>query len=387
MTDHAGMLYESDTLRVTADDGIATVWLEFPGWPVNALNLSRLQEIGHVTTVVQQQSSLDILVIRSGKPAGFCGGHHIESANCLQSNADRSLFATTGQRILNRLAALDLVTLAFIEGPCRGPGLELALACDYRIAVAGPDSWFGFDENIPPCWGGLSRLAGRGWNRQEITAREAVRCGLIDDAFCTRRAKIELRQWLDRLQANPRKRRPCWNPFAKSLTEKLAAERTAFQRAIIRPSSQMPSVEALPESVGLFGTDERNAAIAVELAMRSKSCVFMTTGDNGMSLVQSALDRAFNEALRRGRVTPLEAQQALARIVIDETTTRFAHAKWIIADTVESLRFLRAQLSPWATVTTWDIAPTSIAVAWLRQLGFNALTKADETCRRVANAA
>ena len=61
MTDHAGMLYESDTLRVTADDGIATLWLEFPGWPVNALTLSRLQEIDHVITVVQQQSSLEIL--------------------------------------------------------------------------------------------------------------------------------------------------------------------------------------------------------------------------------------------------------------------------------------------------------------------------------------
>ena len=387
MTDHAGMLYESDTLRVTADDGIATLWLEFPGWPVNALTLSRLQEIDHVITAVQQQSSLDILVIRSGKPAGFCGGHHLESANWLQSHADRSLFATTGQRILNRLAALELVTLAFIEGPCRGPGLELTLACDYRIAVAGPDSWFGLDENIPPCWGGLARLAVRSWNRQEVTAREAVQCGLIDDAFCTRRAKIELRQWLDRLQANPRKRRPRWNPFATSLTEKLAAERTALQRANIQPSSQIPSVEALPESVGLFGTNDRNAGITVELALRSKSGVFMATGDSGMSLIQLALDRAFSEALRRGRVTPLEAQQARERIVIDETTTRFSQAKWIVADTTESLRFLRAQLSPWATVTTWDTAPTPLAVAWLRQLGFNAVMKADDTCRRVTNAA
>ncbi len=387
MTDHAGMLYESDTLRVTADDGIATLWLEFPGWPVNALNLTRLQEIDHAVSTIRGKPALEILVIRSGKPAGFCGGHHPESANCLQSNADRNLFATTGQRLINRIAELEVVTLAFIEGPCRGPGLELALACDYRIAVAGPDSWFGFEENISPCWGGLARLHGGGWDRQEVPAREAVQCGLIDDAFCTRRAKIELRQWLDRLQANPRKRRPRWNPFAKSLTEKLAAERTAFQRAIIRPSSQIPSVEALPESVGIFGTDDRNAGIAVELALRSKSCVFMTAGDSGMSLVQSALDRAFNEALRRGRVTPLEAQQARQRVVIDETTTRFAHAKWIIADTKESLRFLRPQLSPWATVTAWDIARTPLAVAWLQQLGFNVVTKANDTCRRVANAA
>ena len=387
MTDHAGMLYESDTLRVTADDGIATLWLEFPGWPVNALNLTRLQEIDHAVSTIRGKPALEILVIRSGKPAGFCGGHHPESANCLQSHTDRSLFATTGQRVLNRIAELEVVTLAFIEGPCRGPGLELALACDHRIAVAGPDSWFGFDENIPSCWGGVSRLTGRGWNRQEITAREAAQCGLIDDAFCARRAKIELRQWLDRLQAQPRKRRPRWNPFAKSLPEKLAAERTAFQSASIRPASRISAVETLPESVGLFGTDDRNAGIAVELAIRGKSGVFMATGDSGMSLVQSALDRAFNEALRRGRVTPLEAQQARQRVVIDETATRFSHAKWIVADTAESLRFLRAQLSPWATVTTWDTAPTPLAVAWLRQLGFNTVTNADETCLRVANAA
>ena len=381
------MLYESDTLRVTADDGIATLWLEFPDWPVNALNLSRLHEIDRAIRTVRQHSSLEILVFRSGKPAGFCAGHHPETPDYLQSTAGRSLFATTGQRILNIVAELDLVTLAFIEGPCRGPGLELALVCDYRIAVAGPDSWFGFDGNIPPCWGGLARLRAHGWNRQEITAREAVRCCWIDDAFCTRRAKIELRQWLDRLQANLRKRRPRWNPFAKSLPEKLAAERTAFQSATIRPTTPITPGEALPESVGIFGTDDRNAVIAVELAIRSKSCVFMTTGDSGMSLVQSVLNRAFNEALRRGRITPLESQQARERIVIDETTTRFSQAKWIIADTVESLRFLRAQLSPWAIVTTWDTAPTPNALAWLQRLKVDHFGKPDSSDVRVAEAA
>ena len=46
-----------------------------------------------------------------------------------------------------------------------------------------------------------------------------------------------------------------------------------------------------------------------------------------------------------------------------------------------------AQLTPWATITTWDTAPKPLAVAWLRQLGFNAVMKADDTCRRVTNAA
>ena len=296
------MLYESPHVRVEAADGVATLWLEFPGPPVNALTPPRLAEFDRALCAVLPNPHLDVLVIRSGKPAGFCGGH---SPVALDTDADRTAFAHAGQCVLNRLAAADVVTVAFLAGPCLGPGLELALACDYRLAVCGPDAWLGFPDapvGLPPCWGGSARIgrkAARLLAGKVVTVREAWALGLVDDAFCTRRAKVELRGFLDRLLAKPRKRP------VRDLSEELARERTAFRSpgvlAALAPSAPAVPPPCFPGAVAVLGDTPTAARLAVEIAIRGGHVV--TDGE-------SSLSPLFAEVVRRGRVTPLEADQA-----------------------------------------------------------------------------
>src|SRR5262245_46843406 len=125
------MLFESAHVRVTAEYGVGTLWLAFPGDPVNAMDALRLRELDAALAAIEHNPFLNALVVRSAKPAGFCAGLHPGVAEVI----DRAAFAALGQRVFARLSALPFTTVAFIDGPCLGVGFELALACDSRLCV------------------------------------------------------------------------------------------------------------------------------------------------------------------------------------------------------------------------------------------------------------
>lgn len=226
-----------------------------------------------------------------------------------------------GQRVTAAIAALPMPTVAFLEGPCLGPGLELALACDDRLAVAGPDSWVGFGE-LPPGWGGRTRLRMTGRRMPgRITAREAVRLGVFHLACCERRGKIELRTWLDGLQFNPRKRAAGWRSWFVHAEAGFAEERRQFRAAVwegIRPAGDVP-VRPLG-CVGLVGANPLTREIASETAMRGASVVWVEGTTAGL----------FAEALRRGRLTPLESEQATKRIQVVNDADALTVCDWVM---------------------------------------------------------
>ncbi len=151
------MLFESKHLRITAENGTATLWLGIPGEMVNALDLARLRELDEAFRAVAEVPSVQILVIRSANPRGFCAGVRPDVLVGLATPADRAAFAWYGQQVFERLAKLNAVTIAAIDGPCLGAGLELALACDYRLCVARATTHLGFPGRIA-CFGGSARL-------------------------------------------------------------------------------------------------------------------------------------------------------------------------------------------------------------------------------------
>src|SRR5262245_22862824 len=184
---HFHMLFESAHVRITAEYGVGTLWLGFPGAPVNALSAARLAELDSALAAIETNPFLNALVVRSAKPAGFCAGLHPSVAEI----TDRIAFAARGQRVLARLSALPFPTIAFIDGPCLGAGFELALACDHRLCVSAPNTLLGFPGRFA-CFGGSGRLRALLGKRAEafiesgraFSGRETHALGLVDRAFC-----------------------------------------------------------------------------------------------------------------------------------------------------------------------------------------------------------
>ncbi len=337
-TMHA-MLYASESVSVAFADGVATLSMRFPG--ANALDLTRLRELGRAFDAVANCPHVEVLVVRSGLPAGFCAGFDPAIVGHLETIADREVFAAGGQRIVGRLAALPCVTVAFLDGPCVGPGVALAAACDFRYAVTGPDAWFG----EPCCWD-VTRFAPPGGI---VTAREACRAGAIDDAFSARRANVELHLHIDRHQRRPRKSVRLATP-----TE-LADRRRAFRDGRLTRPTELPVWPAV--DVGVVAGDDGCFTTAVEVALRGRRAVVLATSDAALSLDEVATGRLIAEAVRRGRVTPLEAGQATDRVVHTLDGALLARLPRILTAQPAALRFLK--LSPWATVTDGSAAPVA----------------------------
>lgn len=309
------MLHESTHVCLSTDDGIGTLWLNPPGGRIGA---GILRELLPALELVERTPGIEILGVRSGTPVGFGRGLDASSIN--------EDLPRLGQRVTAALAELPIPTVAFLEGPVTGPGLELALACDYRLAVAGPDSWVGFGE-LPSSWGGQTRLRRLGRRLHErSTAREAVRLGVFDLTFCERRAKIELRTWLDQLQFAPRKPAPSWRSWFIDAEAGFAAERQAFRQAIrngITIPEPLPSPRLLG-CVGLIGTQRATQELAAEFSMRGVRVVWVNAPD---------VKAIFREPLRRGRLTPLEAEQAGKRVhTTDDADTLTACDFVILSD-------------------------------------------------------
>ena len=179
------------------EDGIAWLTLDKAGASVNVLSMEVISELdGHLAAL--EQEAVKGLVIRSGKEKGFIAGADIKEFLRVGNVDEAVAMMRDCHRVFDRLEGLRFPTVALINGFCLGGGLELALACRYRIADEDPGVRLGLPEvmlGIHPGFGGTLRLprligpvqalplmlAGR-----TVSARAARKLGMIDYAVPTR---------------------------------------------------------------------------------------------------------------------------------------------------------------------------------------------------------
>jgi 3-hydroxyacyl-CoA dehydrogenase / enoyl-CoA hydratase / 3-hydroxybutyryl-CoA epimerase len=142
----------------TDEDG--TAWLLFDKKDSSANTLSEevLTELNAILEKLERETPWGV-VIRSAKPSGFIAGADVGQFRDVTDTAQIEALLTRGHAVMDRLDRLPCVTVAVIHGYCLGGGLEVALACDYRIAI--DDASFGFPEvllGLHPGLGGTVRL-------------------------------------------------------------------------------------------------------------------------------------------------------------------------------------------------------------------------------------
>ncbi len=146
--------------RETGADGVCRLVLDKAASGANTLSHEVMVELDAVLRGLAAAPPRG-LVISSAKATGFILGADVKEFTTIASAAEGTRLAAEGQLILTRLADLPCPTVAAIDGFALGGGLELALACDYRVAVRGYERNIGLPEvqlGIHPGFGGTVRL-------------------------------------------------------------------------------------------------------------------------------------------------------------------------------------------------------------------------------------
>jgi 3-hydroxyacyl-CoA dehydrogenase/enoyl-CoA hydratase/3-hydroxybutyryl-CoA epimerase len=184
------------------EDGVLWLVLDKSAASANTLSKDVLAELDDVLGKVETENARG-LVLRSGKPAGFIAGADVNELREIKTAAEMEDRLHQGHAVLDRLDKLKLATIAVIHGYCLGGGLELALACDYRIALE--DASLGFPEillGLHPGLGGVERLTrlinpleamGMMLTGRAVRAGRAKSLGLVDAVTQERHVRAAVR--------------------------------------------------------------------------------------------------------------------------------------------------------------------------------------------------
>jgi enoyl-CoA hydratase len=157
---------------------------------LNAINDQFLQDFSDALDEAEKDPDIRSIVVASNHDKVYCTGADLKMAQTLLSDPDNvGDLVAQGQQILDRLATIPKVTIAAVNGLALGGGLEIALACDIRIAekeakLGAPEVSLG----LIPAWGGCARLprvVGLGKAMEliltgaQVTADEALAMGLV----------------------------------------------------------------------------------------------------------------------------------------------------------------------------------------------------------------
>ena len=169
-------------IRTTDDDGVCTVTLDRPERR-NALTREGLRDL----RAAVEAATAPVVYLTGAGPA-FCAGADLDVVRSLDEAAARE-FADLGQDVARTLETYDGAVVAGIDGPARGGGVELALACDLRVATSDATlAETGVKLGLFGAWGGTARLpsiVGRGeamdvmLSGRTLDADEALRMGLV----------------------------------------------------------------------------------------------------------------------------------------------------------------------------------------------------------------
>jgi 3-hydroxyacyl-CoA dehydrogenase/enoyl-CoA hydratase/3-hydroxybutyryl-CoA epimerase len=175
------------------DDGILWLILDKHNTDTNVLSVSVLEQLDSLLDEINNNPPRAI-IFRSGKAKGFIAGADVNEFLEVTSTQEALIMIKRGQTLFSRIESLPCPTVALIEGFCMGGGTELALACDYRVALDDAGTRIGLPEvklGIHPAYGGVVRatsmmnplksleimLSGRA-----LTASAARAIGLVDSA-------------------------------------------------------------------------------------------------------------------------------------------------------------------------------------------------------------
>lgn len=203
-----------ESVVVTQDGPVATLLLNRPE-KLNALDDGMRQGLTEALFTVAREPSIRVAIV-TGAGRAFCAGGDIQKMMELKNNHQSATFRgylQTGHDLVRGIRRLPKPVVASVNGPAAGAGMNLALACDLRIASDQATFTQAFVRiGLHPDWGGtffLPRLIGIGravemfFLGEPVNATEAQRLGMVNFLVPHEQLAEETRKLAERLAARP----------------------------------------------------------------------------------------------------------------------------------------------------------------------------------------
>ncbi len=176
------------TIIIKKKQNVAWLFLNRPK-KLNAINTILLKELSEATDILEREANVGCIIIKGFGGKAFSSGADL--TELLELNQETAAaFSGMGQQVFSKLEKISKPVIAAIGGYALGGGLELALACDFRIAADNAE--LGCPETkmgLIPAWGGTLRLplvVGLSNAKRlimlgdRVKANEALEIGLVD---------------------------------------------------------------------------------------------------------------------------------------------------------------------------------------------------------------
>ncbi len=202
---------EFENIFYIKEDGISRIIVNRPE-KRNALNRATRIDMAQALEDTERDPEVKVLVLAGAGGKAFVSGSDLNELSKFNAIQMEAFTSTLGQRFYTRFEELPKPVIAMIDGLCLGGGLELALACDIRMA--SDRSKFGAPEmliGVMPGSGGtqrLTRLVGYGKAKEliftgdGIDAEEALRIGLVNRVYPPEKLEAAVMDLAHRISRN-----------------------------------------------------------------------------------------------------------------------------------------------------------------------------------------
>lgn len=291
-------------------NGICMLTIDMADSETNVLSASLLEELREVLNVIAAEKPTGVAIL-SAKSNGFIAGADVKEFTAIQSFDDAFTLIRRGQQVMDQIEALPCPTVAVINGFCLGGGLELSLACTYRIALDDPRTRIGLPEvklGIHPGFGGsvrairlLGPIAAMGimLTGRTLAAQQARKMGLVDFVVAGRLLQQAAVQTL--VKPPPVRRPPWWTrmlnrqPFRQLIASGMVKQVAGKARA-----DHYPAPFALIELWRKFGGNEKNM-----LLEEANSVASLSNNQTARNLVRVfLLQDALKSSAERSLINP-----------------------------------------------------------------------------------
>ncbi len=287
-------------LSIEVRDDVAVVTFDQPGAPVNVFTAAVRDEFSALLDRLDHDEGVRAAVLLSGKADNWIAGADIEELAEFRLAADGERLSERGHLLMDRVELLRTPLVAAINGACLGGGLELALACAYRIATETPKTVLALPEvelGLIPGAGGTQRLPRTVGLREaldliltgrKVRPRRALQSGLVDevvhpailrDIAIQRARAIAVAGGRDRFLRNPPvKRRPRSGAVQRILLDENPAGRAvvfrqAREQMMARSRGNYPAPAAALEAVETGYRVNRERGFATEARLFGEMAV------------------------------------------------------------------------------------------------------------------